>query len=175
MMKEYTFNGQREGEKVEEVVYQHPYVLYAKGMKAILLIVVGVGVFLFLPKLYLLSILAFFVAAILLAATFFCFRETMFIITNRRVFLIEQSSFFNRRIAEVNLENIIDMFSETGGLSKTLLKYGDLHIRSAGSKEGGDIILRDIPAPYIIQQRVAAITEKKTSSKSQNYLSQSNS
>jgi len=157
MNSDYTFNGQREGEEVIDVVPIHPYKLYSPGFRIVLLIALAVAIILFLPKLYIISIVLLIFATIYFLNAFYSYRETTFLITNQRLFSIEQQGFFKRKIAEVGLNNIIDLASETRGFARVMLKYGDLIIRTAGAKEGGDIVLKDIPEPYHYQQKIAKI------------------
>jgi hypothetical protein len=54
-----------------------------------------------------------------------------------------------------------------------MLKYGDLIIRTAGAREGGDIVVENISNPYLVQQKIAAVIGD--SKKSRDYLSRRNS
>lgn len=160
MKTEYAFNGQREDEKVVVVVPIHPYVLYSPGFRTILLLALAVAIWLFFPKLYIISILVIIATLVYFYNAFYSYKETVFIITDQRLFSIEQKGFFRRKIVEVGLNNIIDMASDTQGFSKMMLKYGDLIVRTAGAKEGGDIVLKNIPDPYYYQQKIAKLIKK---------------
>jgi len=157
MNEEYTFSGQKQGEKVQEVIPSHPYTLYSPGFKTILIWSLAIGLFLFFPKVWLLGLGIAVLAALYFFNAFYSYKETLLIITNMRVFSIDQDGFFKRRITEAELGNIVDMSSSMQGLTKTMLKYGDLIIRTAGAREGGDIVVKNISNPYSAQQKIAGV------------------
>lgn len=151
---EYTFNGQRPGEIVKEVIPSHPYVIYPAGSRTVLMLFIATAVVLFLPALWYISIPIYLFCVIYFSSAFYSFKETVFIITNHRIFSVAQEGFFKKKISEVDLNKIIDITSETHGFAKTMLKFGDLIVRTAGAKEGGDIVLKNISNPYDVQQRI---------------------
>lgn len=155
MKEEFAFHGQKEGESVEEVIHNHPYVLYPTGFRSILLFCLALLIVLFFSAYWYIAIPIGLFGFTIFFNAFYAYKESVFVITNLRIFLIEQRGFFKRKISEVDLSKIIDMSSETQGFAKTVLKYGDLIIRTAGAKEGGDIVLKNISNPYEIQQRIA--------------------
>jgi hypothetical protein len=157
MNEEYQFHGQKEGEKVVEVVHNHPYILYPVGFRTVLLFCLALLIILFFPAFWYVAVPIVLFGFTIFFNAFYCYKESIFIVTNLRVFLIEQRGFFSRKISEVDLSKIIDMASETKGMTKTMLKYGDLVIRTAGANEGGDIVLKNISNPYEVQQRIAAL------------------
>lgn len=160
MEDEYTFNGQKPGEKVIEVVPSHPYVLYPSGFRTILTLVLAIGIFLFWPKGWLAGAVLLILILVYFFNAFYSYRESVFIITNLRIFCIAQKGFFKRNITEVELSKIMDMSSNTEGLTKTMLKYGDLTVRTASGKDGGAIIVKNIANPYSVQQKIASLLEK---------------
>jgi small-conductance mechanosensitive channel len=109
MITNYTFNGQKPGEKVVDVVNNHPYVLYPSGFRTIILIVCVVAVFLFWPAAYLFAIIIGLLALLYFFNAFYSYRESILIITNQRVFSVEQRGFFKRKIIEVDLDKIQDI------------------------------------------------------------------
>jgi hypothetical protein len=173
MNEEYTFSGQKEGEKVLEVLPSHPYTLYSPGFRVILVLSVATAIFLFFPKFWLIAVVLTLMILLYFFNAFYSYKETLLILTNMRVFSINQSGFFKRRITEAELGNIIDMSSNMQGMTKTMLKYGDLIIRTAGAREGGDIVVENISNPYLVQQKIAAVIGD--SKKSRDYLSRRNS
>lgn len=167
MDEEYTFSGQKPGEKVAEVIPSHPYTLYSPGFKTILVLAGAIGLFLFLPKIWLVSLVLVLLILLYFFNAFYSYKETLLIITNMRVFSIDQKGFFKRRITEAELGNIVDMSSNMQGMTKTMLKYGDLIIRTAGAREGGDIVVENISNPYSVQQKIASVLSR--TKKSQDY------
>lgn len=149
-----------------EVVPSHPYVLYSPGFKTILVLSLATAIFLFFPIVWWIGLILVIIILIYFFNAFYSYRETLLILTNMRVFSIDQNGFFKRRITEAILSNIVDMSSNTQGLTKTMLKYGDLIIRTAGAREGGDIVVESIANPYAVQQKIASvINDSKSLSK----------
>jgi len=161
MQEDYSFEGQRPGEEVREVVHSHPYVIYAPGLHSVLGLSVAAGVFLFFPVVWYVALALVLISILYFMNAFYSYKETTSIITSERIFSVQQSGFFKRQIAETDLNKIVDVTSETHGFAKTMLKYGDLIVRTAGAREGGDIILKDIPHPYNVQQKIANIGRYK--------------
>lgn len=157
MKEELTFNGQRPGEKVLEAILGHPYILYLPALKAMMLLVLAVAMFLFFPVLNIVGIVLVVFAVIYLIRAIYCFKESLFIITDQRLFIVNQVGFFRRKVTEIDLYKILDITSETGGFAKTILKYGDLVIRTAGAQEGGGLVIKNIPDPYSVEQRIAGL------------------
>ncbi len=172
MEEEYTFSGQKQGEKVMEVIPTHPYTLYSPGFRTILVLSVAIGIFLFLPKMWLVGSILSLLILLYFFNAFYSYKETLLIVTNMRVFSIDQKGFFKRRITEAELVNIVDMSSNMQGMTKTMLKYGDLIIRTAGAREGGDIVVENISNPYSVQQKIASVLN--STKKSHNYPYQQN-
>jgi uncharacterized membrane protein YdbT with pleckstrin-like domain len=151
---EYTFHGQRKGERVLHSINSHPYVIYPPGFWSVLVLVLAIAVVLFWPRLYYISAVMIVAIGIYLFRAIYSFKESMLIITDQRIFAIQQKGFFNRKIIDVDLVNILDLQSNTAGFFRTVLKYGNLVIRTAGATEGGDIVITDIPSPYTVQQLI---------------------
>ena len=68
-MKEFTFDGQRADEVVEEVVRNHPYILLWPGIKCVVVLALPVAALIFLGAGMIFSIAAF--AAILISFAIF--------------------------------------------------------------------------------------------------------
>lgn len=143
-----------------EMVPSHPYVLYSPGFRTILMLILAVGIFLFWPVVWVVGAVLAGIMLIYFFNAFYSYRETVFLITSLRIFYIYQKGFFKRNITEVELSKIMDMASNTEGLSKTMLKYGDLTIRTASGKDGGAIIVKNIANPFSVQQKIASILNK---------------
>jgi len=156
-MKEFTFSGQREGEEINLIVYRHPYLIYPPGFITVILLTLGFTVLLFWPVVYYISLAIFVFALIYFCRAFYAFRESIAILTDQRLFVIDQKGFFSRKIVEVDLDKILDVTTETSGLFRTMLKYGDVVVSTAGAREGGDIEVKNIPNPYYFQQRLANV------------------
>ncbi|HOX41022.1 MAG TPA: PH domain-containing protein [bacterium] len=161
-MTDFTFNGQRKDEDVLEVVQNHPYVIYPACFRTMLLAVVAIGIFLFAPSsIYFLAVIILLFAFVFFSQRFYSYKESIFLITNTRVFNIEQKGFFKRKITEVEVDRIQDISSDTAGMFRTMLKYGDLIVRTAGASQGTEMIVHNIPNPYYYQQVVTRLMNGK--------------
>jgi len=157
-MKEFTFDGQRADECVEEVVKNHPYVLFAPGLKSVLILAIPVAVLIFMGASATFTFVAFLsVLAVfsIFGKSYYEYSASVLIITNFRVLYLDQKGFFRRKIIETNLDKIQDVSSDTGGMLKTALDFGDLVIRTAGASTGSEIVVKNIPSPYQVQQIIS--------------------
>ena len=163
MTKDFVFSGQREGEDVIEVINNHPYILYLPGIKTVLLFSASTAIWVFSGQydwLRIISPLAIILAlwgVLIFAIAFYSYAESILVITNQRLFNIEQRGLFTRKISELDHRNIQDITSDSEGLAKTMLHFGDLTIRTAGASAGTEMIVRNIPDPYDIQQLITRI------------------
>lgn len=157
-MKEFTFDGQRADESVEEVVKNHPYILFMPGLKSIFVLAIPIAVLIFLGASTTFTFVAFLsvlVAFFIFGKSYYEYSASSLIITNFRVLYLDQKGFFCRKIIETNLEKIQDVSSNTKGMLKTTLDFGDLVIRTAGAGAGSEIVVKNIPSPYQIQQTIS--------------------
>ena len=72
------------------------------------------------------------------------------IITNKRVFDVEQQRLFSRIISVFPLENIQDITVEMRGIIATMFKFGNVHIHTAGEKQ--DLIIRHARHPMGVKE-----------------------
>lgn len=75
------------------------------------------------------------------------------IVTDQRIFDIEQRGLFSREISTFRLDRIQDITASIDGVIPTFLDFGDLHIQTAG--EIPDIIIRGVPDPHRIRDIVS--------------------
>lgn len=69
----------------------------------------------------------------------------LWIITDRRVVDVDQRGILSRVVSVHRIERIQDMAVETNGVLPNLLKYGNLHIQTAGEQRR--FIFENIPHP----------------------------
>ncbi len=157
-MKEFTFDGQRADESVEEVVKNHPYILLIPGLKSVVALAIPIAVLIFAGATTLFTI-TFFAALLIVFAIFgkayYEYATSVLIITNQRIIYLDQSGFLRRKIIETNLDKVQNVTSDTSGMVKTSLDFGDLIIRTAGANAGGEIVIKNIPQPYQVQQAIS--------------------
>lgn len=82
------------------------------------------------------------------------------IVTNQRVMVINLPTPINRKVTEVPLTNIQDISFESAGILETIFGFGDVLLQTAGSKSN-DIILKDLEAPYDVQQLISEAMKKQ--------------
>ncbi|MFA4995921.1 MAG: PH domain-containing protein [Patescibacteria group bacterium] len=159
MEKSFSFSGQREGEKVVSVVKNHPFVFLFPGLKSVLFLVVGIAVYLFWPSQY--SGMVLFITILIglgiFFRTYFDYSQSVFVITNQRIINVDQDGFWKRKITETEIDKIQDAASETSGMLRTMFKFGDLVIRTAGVSQGSEIRVKNIANPYQVQQKIVSI------------------
>lgn len=161
--KVFTFSGQRQGERVFDVIKNHPFVLLFPGLKSVVTLVAGISVYLFWPSQYsgIVILLAILVAFGIFFRNYFDYSQSVFVISNQRVISVDQNGFWKRKITETEINKIQDVSSETSGMLRTMFKYGDLVIRTAGVSQGSEIRVKNIANPYQTQQRIASLTSRK--------------
>lgn len=108
---------------------------------------VGVGIFLLLV----LSSLFF------AARSWFAWQRTIFVVTDRRLVDIEQHGWFDRTISELFYSGIDDVTWRKKGLVATLLGYGTVLIRTAGS--AADIEILRVRQPARLHDLINEIRE----------------
>lgn len=74
----------------------------------------------------------------------------VWIITDRRVIDIEQKGVFNFEISTFRLEQIQDVTIEVRGVIATLLKFGTIHVHTAG--ESPNFIIHDAAHPLEVKE-----------------------
>lgn len=99
----------------------------------------------------------FFTLWLLILWMLFFFRWTdyyldVWVITNKRIFDIEQRGLFSRDISVFQLDHIQDITVQIDGILATLLKYGDIHIHTAG--ESTDFIIKTAAHPLEVKNKI---------------------
>ena len=156
-MKEFVFNGQRPDESVEEVVKNHWYVLFWPIVKAVVLLAIPLIFFVYLGANIYFSIITavcVILAVTIFSTAYYLYSSSVLLITSERIIYLYQNTVLKRRVIETNFEKIQDVTSNTEGLIKNSLDFGDLIIRTAGAGQGGEITVKNIPSPYTIQQEI---------------------
>ena len=82
----------------------------------------------------------------------------VWIVTNRRIINIEQKGLFHRTISEQRLYRIQDVTSDVKGIIPTMLRFGDIHVQSAGEQHWFNF--KQVPNPYEIRKRILELVEK---------------
>lgn len=155
-----SFDGQKEGEKIVAVWRQHPWVLARPSLIAIGLILIGsIPMASGSPSWSVMSILLFVsVAGIYLLSALYLWLNTIYILTNERVFSIYQNSVFSRTTNEVPLKNIQNASHTKKGIFQMMFDYGVVGVQTAGSSTA--LEMKNVNNPYQVQQTVLKDLEK---------------
>jgi len=74
------------------------------------------------------------------------------VITNQRIFDIEQFGLFNRHSSTFRLDRIQDVTVQVKGMIPTFFKFGHIHIQTAGEQR--EFIASYIPQPYKVKEKI---------------------
>lgn len=92
----------------------------------------------------------FWIAGFIMLADFFL---GIWILTDQRVIAVEQESLFTRVVSECSLSKIQDISVETRGFIPTILRYGDLTVRTASERE--NFIFKQVARPDSASEEIA--------------------
>lgn len=138
------------------VVRNHPFILFWPGLKAVFFLLIGIAALMLLKGDFpaLIFLVCIVVGIGIFARSYFDFSQSVFLITTERLLYVDQEGFWKKRIIETDRDKVQDVSSRVSGVSKIILKYGDLIIRTAGASVGSEIVVKDIPNPYEVQQSI---------------------
>jgi len=77
----------------------------------------------------------------------------LWIITDRRIIVIDQVAFFNRKVSSFRLERLQDIKVRISGFLPTILNFGTLRAQTASSAES-NFISPNLPAPRELQSLI---------------------
>lgn len=160
-----------EGETIQHTIRRHWYVYFQIALGSlvltlaliILLVVGGAALSEQIPSAG--KVTLFFVLGVLLLEWSYLFLRwinyhlDMWVVTETRVYDIEQHSLFVREVSEIRLDKVQDITVEVHGMIATFLNFGDVHIQTAGKSR--EFIIRKVKKPYeirnLISQKVDAL------------------
>lgn len=76
----------------------------------------------------------------------------VWVITNKRIFDIEQKGVFRRDISVTRLEQVQDVTVSVNGIFATFLHFGDIHIHTAGSEI--DFTIKNAANPMHVKETI---------------------
>ena len=153
-----SFDGQRDDEDIVAVYRQHPFIMTKSALIAVFLIFIG-SIPLAIGFSWGVECLILFVAVagLYFLAHIYLWLNTIYILTNQRIFAIVQRRLFHRANNEVPLPNIQNVAHEKKGVFQMALDYGEVEIQTSGSKTA--MVLRNVEHPYQVQQKILAKEE----------------
>jgi hypothetical protein len=84
----------------------------------------------------------------------------LWIVTNRRIIVIDQIHFFNRKVSSFRLERLQDIKVIVSGIIPTFLNYGTLHAHTAGTTEE-NFTTSGLPDPRGLQALIQKATDER--------------
>ncbi len=84
----------------------------------------------------------------------------VWLVTNRRLIDVNQHSVFNRSVKSLRFERVQDITVEVRGILATLLRFGDVHVQTAGATR--EIIIKQVREPYSLRKIILGSHDKAT-------------
>lgn len=171
-MIKYNLHGRLPNEKIIKIIRKDFFILFKKMLlTAILIFLPGLGAFIAFnlypnlllgPISYPLIVLALSGYSLFICLfSFFSFIDyylDIWLITDERIIDVRQEGFFSRVVSELKLFQIQDVTSELKGFFQFVLKYGDVHVQTAG--EARRFIFNDIPNPEKVRDIIIKLAER---------------
>lgn len=167
----YTFEGEREGERVLIFLHRHWIVPAVKIAGSVGLLFLGAIVYPTVAEVSAIYGTAAIVPVVALVFVLgvwsaFAYAITMYlldtwIVTNERIIGNTQGGFFHRTVSELPLNRVQDVSVKTVGLLATVLHFGDLEIQTAGTET--KVVFRQIPYPERVKERIMGLVKIPTS------------
>jgi len=156
-----SFDGQREDEEITATWRQHPWVLMKPSIVVAVIIVLGsLPEAIWSPSWGITFMLLFTVVALLYGLMgYYLWLNTIYVLTNQRIFAITQKALFYRLNTEVPLVNIQNVSHSQKGPGQMLLGFGNVEVETSGAKTA--MSLKNVEKPYRVQQKILARQEKQ--------------
>lgn len=97
----------------------------------------------------------FWIALFITLADFFL---DVWVLTDQRIIAVEQKGLFSRTVSECALSKIQDTSVDTRGFLATVLRFGDLTVRTASEHQ--DFIFKHMPGPMVVSEEIARIAKQ---------------
>ncbi len=141
-------------EEIIEEVRRHPIVLMAPLFKVFVGFIIVVLIFIIFKATLFFSI-AFFAwfifGGIYGIYHYYIWKKDAYIITDSRIIIREQKSFFSKEVSEANLGDITDVVYKVKGFWATLFNFGTIKVQTASSDP---LKLVNVPKPYKTQKMI---------------------
>lgn len=83
----------------------------------------------------------------------------IWVVTNKRVFDIEQKGFFQREISILRMDRVQDITTNVRGIIPTFFNFGEIHVQTAGSDK--EFVMRGAPAPSSLKQVISSLQDQR--------------
>jgi len=159
----YTFDGQRDGERVNLFLYRHWITIILKLFFLGLIILFPI-----IPLFALSGIIATYHFFIIILFYMFVWSSAFYsitmylldswIVTDNRVIDMTQHGYFSRTVSEMSLSKIQDISVKVTGIVPTMFGYGNVEIQSAGAVD--KFIFKDVPNPNQVKDQIMDLVNK---------------
>ena len=152
------FQGENADETIVFVLKRHPWTLFYSGLIIVVLLLLLTAIFVKFQGSWVTSWAIFLLLPIALYLTFrawFLWTNSMYVLTNQRLIVVDQRGWFDRKVGELALMDILKISHEVKGAGATMFNFGDVAIIASGATEA-DLILSAVYDPYEVQQRIIA-------------------
>lgn len=144
-------------ESEEEVILElrrHPIALIGPFFKVFIGLVIVVLIFIIFKASWIFS-LAFFAwflfGGIYALYHYYIWRRDVYIITDTRIIVREQQSFFSKEVSETNFKDITDVTYRVKGFWATFFNFGTIYVQTASSDP---LKLANIKKPSRVQKLI---------------------
>jgi len=162
-VEDFTFEGQEEDEIVLLLIHQHPLTFTKESAILIASILILVIIF------YLQSglggifsyvfILLLLINGYLMLRRYIIWRNSVYVITDKRLIAVEQNCFFRRITIEANLDKVQNVAHEINGFWQTIFNFGNVIIQTGGYSKK-NMLLEQVHHPLAIQQKIMKIASQ---------------
>lgn len=156
-----------EGEKILYTVRKHWFVFLADILSVGILILLACGLIGLLYYISTVHVLPGSIVALILfgsslillllwLAAFIIWTDyylDILILTNKHIIDVEQKGLFSRELSTFRLDKIQDVTTEVNGIIPTFLKFGTIHIQTAG--EDRDFLIKGVPKPFDVRHIIS--------------------
>ncbi len=157
-MSELTFDGQREGEKVELIFRRH-ITTARRGLRfLIIMIIIGIIPMVLwpnVPQMFWIFIGATVVGLLGLGYAYMLWYFSMYIVTNERIRQITQRGLFRKTVVDLSIDKIQSVSVSTPNIIAGIFGYGTILIQTGV----GDLIISQVPKPNEIHNKLQNIAK----------------
>ena len=149
------FEGQHPDEEEVFVLSRQPVVLFWPAFFITLSLFLPLAAFIiwhFSSLFYFVLGLWFLGVSFYLFRSWFCYKRSQYILTTKRLIIIEQKGIFYQIISEAPLEKIQDVSLEIKGIWPLLWDYGTIYLQTAGIAE--KFVLKYVEEPHKIKDQI---------------------
>jgi len=154
----YRFQGQHKDEEVVLICRQHPMILLRPALIVVALMWVPFLAYTVLAVGQLLAVILLFCLLLALGEGYrawHAWHNSMLLLTNERLVMMEQRHLFKREFMECALGSIQQVSHTVEGVVATTFGFGTLSVFTAGAHD--PFQLRNIPNPYELQQEIQRV------------------